>query len=411
MRLISQPFDGQLGEIIRENLGSGEFDQLNVVVAFAKNSGVLRLREAFEDFRANGGKINLYVGIDMNVTSYEALANLLPVSNALRVVHDENGQTFHTKLFNFVGQDRSVLIVGSNNLTGGGLWTSYESSIQLDLDLKNPKHAQMQGSVEKYLQTLSSLGQIVNLVEDKSFLEALLLNSYVEKEVKARVERRRTERSTNRRQTLFVVGERAKLPTLPQPPRVTPPSQKAATTPLSSFSGIEESEDPTLWLETRKMTGGSRNILDLSKTSLLRNGTVTGTPYAHEEPDFMRGAVEFFDVNPEDTSREKEIVVNFEGIDYWGNTIKFPTGKNANGTWRVQIKGVSTDGRKITSAFKEKAKGGYFLPEKIVTFTRVESDYFYMSVFSAAELPEFLTASTVVAYNGRTNKAKLLGIL
>lgn len=417
MRLFSQPFDGQLGEVLLEGLNSSEFHRLNIVVAFAKNSGVLRLREAMERFRDQGGEIHLYVGVDMNATSYEALVNLLPVSTSLRVVHDENGQTFHTKLFNFVGSDKSVLVVGSHNLTGGGLWTSYESSIHLTLDLGNDDQLQMQRSVDEYLTQLSSLDNTVKVIEGEDTIKALLLSSYVEREVKTQVRRRRASAEVERRQTLFGRGERARLPALPKSassrsvvlPQPSPADPRV--TPLSMFTQVERTDDATLWLETRKMTGGSRNILDLSKTSLLRSGDVAGTSYAHEDTSFMRGAVEFFGVDPEDTDREKEIVVNFEGTDYSGNTIKFPEGAHANGTWRVQIKGVSDSGQKITSVFKGLSDEGFFLPEKIVTFTRINPDYYFLSVFSERDLPEFLEASTVTAYNGRIESARLLGIL
>jgi hypothetical protein len=44
MELINQPFSGQLGNRLIQMLASGDFHTLNVVVAFAKNSGVLRAR-------------------------------------------------------------------------------------------------------------------------------------------------------------------------------------------------------------------------------------------------------------------------------------------------------------------------------------------------------------------------------
>lgn len=419
MKLLSQPFDEQLGNFLLKSLDSGEYNRLNIAVAFAKNSGVLRLRDALIRFRDGGGEIHIYVGVDMNGTSYEALMNLFPIATTLRLVHDENGQTFHTKLFNFVSSEKSDLVVGSHNLTGGGLWTNYESSIQVSLDLKKPADLEIQKSVEKYLDVLDSLTKTSQLIEDQDVIQELLDNHYVEKEVKTRVKYRRASETAPRRQTvLFGATKRAPLPSLPQTPEAPrqsamPPGKlsPAPSTAPSSLSEIEDFSDETLWLETRKMTGGSRNILDLSKTSLLRTGTVAGSPYEHGDSNFMRGAVEFFGVAPEDTDREKQIVVNFEGIDYAENIIKFPSGDRANGTWRVQIKGISPKGERITSAFKRKAEGGYLLPNKIVTFTRIREDYYYLSVFEESALSEFLETSAVTAYNGRSESAKLLGIL
>lgn len=418
MILLSQPFDTQLGEFLLKSLDSGKFSRLSVVVAFAKNSGVLRLRESMQRFRDSGGELHFFVGLDMNGTSYEALTNLFPVASTLRVVHDENGQTFHTKLFNFVAEDHSVLIVGSHNLTGGGLWTNFESSVQLHLDHENPDHLRMQQDIDAYLRQLQSLTDTTKLIKGESDIQALLANSYVEKEIKEQIERRKSSLSPIPREPLFGSVTRAHLPKLPAAPVGSLKSQPTAN--LALEKGVEligrletrnEAGDPTLWLETRKMTGGSRNILDLSKSSLLNNGNVVGTRYAHQNPEFMRGAIEFFGIDPEDTTREKEITVNFEGTDYFGNTIKFPNGEHANGTWRIQIKGVSAQGVKITTTFKRLSDGGYLLPEKIVTFTRVDDDYYYLSVFSESELPDFISASSITAFNGRTNSAKMLGIL
>ena len=87
------------------------------------------------------------------------------------------------------------------------------------------------------------------------------------------------------------------------------------------------------------MTGGSRNILDLSKKSLVESGNPTGTPFYLGEAGFMRGGVEFFGLNPTATDQTANITINFEGQDYLENTILYPEGNNANGTWRLQIKG------------------------------------------------------------------------
>lgn len=63
------------------------------------------------------------------ITSYEALTVLLLHSDSLNVVHSEKWQTFHSKIYQFVGSDKGLLIVGSQNLTYGGLWSNFESSL------------------------------------------------------------------------------------------------------------------------------------------------------------------------------------------------------------------------------------------------------------------------------------------
>src|SRR5690554_6131138 len=119
---MNQPFTGQLGNRLIELLNAPDYQTLNIVVAFAKNSGVLRIKDALERFRERGGRVNVYVGVDLGGTSYEALTNLLLHTDALNVVHAEKGQTFHSKIYQFLGAEEGLIIVGSHNLTGGGLW-------------------------------------------------------------------------------------------------------------------------------------------------------------------------------------------------------------------------------------------------------------------------------------------------
>ena len=124
----------------------------------------------------------------------------------------------------------------------------------------------------------------------------------------------------------------------------------------------------------------------------------------------MRGGVEFFGVDPASTNVIKDVTLNFEGVDYRHNIILFPTGGNANGTWRLQIKGTSSSKQKITEAFRKKGEGDY-LVQKVVTFTKVMDDYYFLSVFPESELKNFEEASRILARNGSTKSAKRLGLL
>lgn len=47
MSIINQPFQGQLGEILRGELNA-KYTSFTIFSAFAKNSGVLRLKESLE---------------------------------------------------------------------------------------------------------------------------------------------------------------------------------------------------------------------------------------------------------------------------------------------------------------------------------------------------------------------------
>lgn len=408
MELINQPFTGQLGNSLVEFLDSPDYHTLNIVVAFAKNSGVLRIKDALDKFRKRGGIVNVYVGVDLGGTSYEALTALLLHTDLLKVVHSEKGQTFHSKIYQFLGKDKGIIFIGSHNLTGGGLWTNFESSVMIPVDRSCTDDVQLLKWMDDYFEQLASLKDSFMSVDTQEDIDKLLQNGYVFKEVAEQVRLAKLTKRNEARGCLFGNGTPAKLP------RITPQkSGKVAAAPLPAISPISAAlndEGQTIWFETKKLTGGSRNILDLSKRSLVERGDPAGTPFALGESGFMRGGVEFFGVDSTDTDKIKDITLNFEGVDYKGNSILFPVGKKANGTWRLQIKGLSPSEVKITDAFRSKGEK-YHLVNKIITFTKIEDDYYSMSIFPESELKNFETVSRILARNGSTKNAKRLGLL
>lgn len=351
MELMNQPFSGQLGNRLIELLDVPDYHTLNMAVAFAKNSGVLRIKDALEKFRKRGGKVNAYVGIDLGGTSYEALTALLLHTDSLNVVHSEKGQTFHPKIYQFVGKDKGLVVVGSHNLTGGGLWTNFESSVLIPVDRSNANEMGVLSGVEDYIRELTSLKDSFMSIGTQDDIDKLLQNGYISKEVadQVRLAKAATKNGTGER--LFGNGAPAKLPHVAMPKKKK--TAAAPVAPVSPISTALNDEGQTIWFETRSMTSDSRNILDLSMKSLIERGDPTGTSLDLGEPGFMRGGVQFFGLNPTDTAKKKNITLNFEGVDYTGSTILFPAGDKANGTWRLQIHGKSSSNVKITEVFKD----------------------------------------------------------
>ena len=414
MELMNQPFSGQLGDRLIELLDSADYHTLNVAVAFAKNSGVLRVKDAFSHFRERGGSVNVYVGVDLGGTSYEALTTLRLHTDSLNVVHSERGQTFHSKIYQFSGEKSGLLVVGSHNLTAGGLWTNFESSVHIPIDGEKAAEAKMSKEMGDYFQELAGLATSFMPITSQDEIERLLDEGYVTKEVADRVRRASDAKRDGSKERLFGNGAPAKLPRLTSTKQEGQTETKVASpevpTPTDTATVNAEDSNQTIWFETREMTGGSRNILDLSKKSLVESGNLTGTPFDLGEAGFMRGGVEFFGLNPTATDQTANITINFEGQDYLENTILYPEGNNANGTWRLQIKGKNSSSQKITDAFRTEGRANY-LVRKIVTFTKVTDDYYYLSVFPDSDLEEFKEASNIVARNGSSRNARFLGLI
>lgn len=317
-------------------------------------------------------------------------------------------------MYQLLGDEQSLLIVGSNNLTGGGLWTNFETSILLDTG----SEAEVLKCVEEHTTKLSKLNDSCMSISNQGDIDTLLENGYILKEV---TEHLRSSKALNKESSgkrLFGNGAPAKLPHLSQSKaseagdaiaKPAASAQDAASTNLAERQ-ISDVDGQTIWFETRKLTGGSRNIIDLSTRALIEHGNPKGTPFDLGEERVMRGGVEFFGLDPSATEQSKDIVINFDGVDYYGNRILYPTGAKANGSWRLQVKGVSSEGRKITDAFKAKGEQ-YYLVEKVVTFTKIQANYYFLSVIPESELGNLRAASRILARNGSTSSAKQFGLL
>lgn len=135
VRYVSQP-EITLGSLI-ESLFSRDTlpEKVTIVSAFVSLTTVLRLEEKFLE-AADHGSVKLVVGVDLGGTSKEVLERLLGWGCESFVIHHSNPRhTFHPKIFHFEFEDEAHLIVGSNNLTDGGLFSNFEAFSESTFDL------------------------------------------------------------------------------------------------------------------------------------------------------------------------------------------------------------------------------------------------------------------------------------
>lgn len=139
------PYSGRAGEVLARELRSGRWSRLTAMVAFARMSGVQHVEPALRTFVAAGGRADLTLGVDMRGTTFEAtwyLMNAVGPAGRVLLASAEPGATFHPKVFVFYDADttdsdapralgaatRALVVVGSSNLTGGGLYGNDEAS-------------------------------------------------------------------------------------------------------------------------------------------------------------------------------------------------------------------------------------------------------------------------------------------
>lgn len=112
-----------------ELFNSNKYDKFTCLVAFASYGGITALTPYILRAKANNVTIKIILGIDQKCTSKEALEEVLSWGVNSYVYYTLNTNIFHPKVYLFENSDYYTLIVGSNNLTEGGLVRNVECSL------------------------------------------------------------------------------------------------------------------------------------------------------------------------------------------------------------------------------------------------------------------------------------------
>lgn len=144
IRIFTQPFNNEgspqsIGSILTHLLRSRTpiFNRIWFISAFVDQKAILRLAPHISASKEAGADIHLIVGVDLRSMTIETLRRINSLEIDSKVFNNRSpGHTFHPKfyLFEASGQ-RAELIVGSNNMTNGGLYSNYEAATQISFDL------------------------------------------------------------------------------------------------------------------------------------------------------------------------------------------------------------------------------------------------------------------------------------
>lgn len=171
--MVFQPFDDcfSLYDALVRALDDERLTELSVVVAWGKESGLQRIRPYLQAFRARGGNARILLGIDADGATFEGLYAAVDDFNEARVLFNAKSRTFHPKLYVVTGETASIVIIGSSNLTKGGLVSNYEAGMCLELDLSNDADLQVHKSVAHYIRRLRD--DATTRILDKGLIQQL----------------------------------------------------------------------------------------------------------------------------------------------------------------------------------------------------------------------------------------------
>jgi PLD-like domain len=131
-QLLCQPFrDGPSAlSFLEAGLGDEDVSSFMVISAWVRRSGLELLAPAIDALRQRGGTARLIFGVDLGGTTRQGVELAKRTFDTVHVFHDPAGGTFHPKLYLATTKDsRGYALVGSNNLTAGGLWHNYETAV------------------------------------------------------------------------------------------------------------------------------------------------------------------------------------------------------------------------------------------------------------------------------------------
>ena len=153
MEFIHQPSPAnRLGDYLKDNL-SKPWTHFRAATAFVKRSGTRHVAAALAAF-SRMSHAEIVAGIDHRGTSSEGLQELMDAVSPrgqVIVFHNRLPFTFHPKVYLFKSSTAADIVVGSGNLTEGGLFTNYEAALRLVLDLTDCEQVAVLLSIERVL--------------------------------------------------------------------------------------------------------------------------------------------------------------------------------------------------------------------------------------------------------------------
>ena len=392
------------GDLIIESLGSDNYATFNAFVAFVSTSGLNNILDQLVDFKEKGGEVRLYLGVNLHATSKEALEKLLEYEIESYVIYSPNSIIYHPKIYAFEGTEYKRAIIGSSNLTASGLFQNIEASVCVDFESSDKSGNEFLTEIYEHFNTVINQEHPSCQLLTQEILDILIESNTVlaeaisrEKNNKINKEFGKKEQKINT-QLLDLFGK-IKAKKLPKGYKKTVTKQSLIsddeTTTVNIVTETTDLVSGSMWIETSKMTGGSRNILDLSKKG-KRDG------------DTKFGSLSYFGLDPDSTESSKDIDVTFEGNIYKSNRIFYTEG---NSNWRIRLNGKTDGGKNITAFSKPNLGENGGFQYKILVFSKIDDTKYMLEILDKEELDKLIEYSSDWARGGNETTGRAYGII
>lgn len=139
---------------VREIFDVEDIQSVILSVAFVSDSGV---QELATKLAPHSAACIVFAGIRNDITSIQGLTSLLNLTSNLFVVDTGSRSVlFHPKLYFVKGTNRAKLVIGSGNLTLGGLNNNIEAGMLIDFDLADESDRSTVTKIEEQFRSLAN---------------------------------------------------------------------------------------------------------------------------------------------------------------------------------------------------------------------------------------------------------------
>lgn len=139
-------------QAVRELFDVPDIEKVILSVAFVSESGVQQIEAAL---RTHAARVTVFAGVRNDITSHQGLALLHRIGVNLYIV-DTGSRTviFHPKLYLVRGKTNARFVVGSANLTLGGLNNNIEGGMMINFNLADAEDKVVVDQIEAQLTAL-----------------------------------------------------------------------------------------------------------------------------------------------------------------------------------------------------------------------------------------------------------------
>ncbi len=156
-----------------KDLFNEDFDNYYIFVAYLRSSGVQLMSDSLSK---NAEKVTCYIGIRNGNTSFQGLLELLKLKTKVYVIDiPDKSSIYHSKIYHGHSENTFHYIIGSANLTSGGLFSNIETGVSLKLDKRDASDIKfIEQFQSSYFKFEDNYPDNVKLIENESDIRMLL---------------------------------------------------------------------------------------------------------------------------------------------------------------------------------------------------------------------------------------------